>query len=151
MLSLNSLLPSLSKQPRRLGRGNSSSKGKTCGRGHKGQRARSGGNKYKLEGGQTPIHRRLPKHGFMRAMNKNVKAINLSILALKLKNGGMYSVKTLKNLLGIKNYCLLKLLDGNISIRNLFLSCELASAGAIYKISQLGGSISLLKSDACRY
>ena len=67
MLKLNNLKPAAGsvKKKRRVGRGTSSGWGKTCGRGHKGQKSRSGGTKgSRFEGGQTPQYRRLPKRGF---------------------------------------------------------------------------------------
>jgi large subunit ribosomal protein L15 len=67
MLRLNDLKPKTGskKKKKRVGRGTSSGSGKTCGRGHKGQKSRSGGTKgIRFEGGQTPIYRRLPKRGF---------------------------------------------------------------------------------------
>lgn len=67
-MKLNTLKPSAGsrKAPKRLGRGHSAGQGKTCGRGHKGQHARSGGyHKVGFEGGQMPIQRRLPKIGFV--------------------------------------------------------------------------------------
>lgn len=67
MLKLNELRPArgAKKKKKRVGRGTSSGLGKTCGRGHKGQKSRAGGTKgRRFEGGQTPIYRRLPKRGF---------------------------------------------------------------------------------------
>jgi len=64
-MKLNTLKPGSRKAPKRLGRGHSAGQGKTCGRGQKGQRSRSGGyHKVGFEGGQMPLHRRLPKVGF---------------------------------------------------------------------------------------
>ncbi len=67
MLKLNQLKPAAGsvKKKKRVGRGTSSGWGKTCGRGHKGQKSRAGGTKgIRFEGGQTPLYRRLPKRGF---------------------------------------------------------------------------------------
>jgi len=67
MLRLNELRPAEGSRhkKKRVGRGTSSGHGKTCGRGHKGQKSRSGGTKgSRFEGGQTPLYRRLPKRGF---------------------------------------------------------------------------------------
>jgi large subunit ribosomal protein L15 len=64
-MKLNTLKPGSRKAPKRVGRGSSAGQGKTCGRGHKGQRARAGGyHKVGFEGGQMPLQRRLPKIGF---------------------------------------------------------------------------------------
>ena len=68
---------------KRVGRGIGSGTGKTCGRGHKGQKSRSGGKiQIGFEGGQMPIQRRLPKRGFRSAMAKNMAEIRLHELAL---------------------------------------------------------------------
>jgi large subunit ribosomal protein L15 len=70
------------KARKRVGRGIGSGLGKTAGRGHKGQKSRAGGfHKVGFEGGQMPLHRRLPKRGFTSLDNKQVKEIKLSILA----------------------------------------------------------------------
>lgn len=95
-MRLNTIKPAAGskKNPKRLGRGIGSGSGKTCGRGHKGQKSRSGGfHKVGFEGGQMPLHRRLPKRGFkalksnfteslrLGDINKlNVETINLSTL-----------------------------------------------------------------------
>jgi len=64
-MRLNTLKPGSRKAPKRLGRGHAAGQGKTCGRGQKGQRSRSGGyHKVGFEGGQMPLQRRLPKVGF---------------------------------------------------------------------------------------
>ena len=69
------------KAPRRIGRGIAAGQGKTCGRGHKGQKARSGYSYRRgFEGGQTPIYRRLPKRGFYNPFSKNYQTINLQSL-----------------------------------------------------------------------
>ena len=98
-MHLNTIKPAAGskKKPKRLGRGIGSGSGKTCGRGHKGQKSRSGGfHKVGFEGGQMPLHRRLPKRGFKALksnfteslrigdINKlNVETINLSTLKEK--------------------------------------------------------------------
>ncbi|HHJ40028.1 MAG: 50S ribosomal protein L15 [Methylothermaceae bacteria B42] len=82
-MHLNTLKPAVgSKQkPKRVGRGIGSTLGKTCGRGHKGQKARSGGyHKVGFEGGQMPLHRRLPKVGFRSRTQRFVDEIRLSEL-----------------------------------------------------------------------
>ncbi len=70
------------KSRRRVGRGPGSGLGKTCGRGHKGQRSRSGGRvRPGYEGGQMPLHRRVPKRGFTNIFKKKFSLINLRDLA----------------------------------------------------------------------
>ena len=77
-MKLNSLNSQKSKIKKRLGRGIGSSKGKTCGRGHKGQKSRSGVAIKSFEGGQMPLYRRLPKRGFKNFRIKNIAMVNLS-------------------------------------------------------------------------
>jgi large subunit ribosomal protein L15 len=71
-MKLNTLKPGSRKAPKRVGRGHSAGQGKTCGRGHKGQRARAG-----FEGGQMPLQRRLPKIGFTSALKAEVAEVRL--------------------------------------------------------------------------
>ena len=78
-MELNTLNSKITKPKKRLGRGIGSSKGKTCGRGHKGQKSRSGVAIKSFEGGQMPLYRRLPKRGFKSIVNKkDIAIINLS-------------------------------------------------------------------------
>lgn len=83
-MKLNTLSPEPGSRPRqtRVGRGIGSGLGKTCGRGHKGQKARAGGyHKINFEGGQMPIQRRLPKLGFKSRVGRTVDQITLSELS----------------------------------------------------------------------
>ena len=80
-MKLNSLSTKRVKLKKRVGRGIGSSKGKTCGRGHKGQKSRSGVAIKSFEGGQMPLYRRLPKRGFKKINNnKNIAMLNLSTI-----------------------------------------------------------------------
>ena len=98
-MKLNTLKPGSRKAPKRLGRGHSAGQGKTCGRGQKGQRSRSGGyHKVGFEGGQMPLHRRLPKVGFASPTRADTTEGRLHELAipkeeiidlLSLKNAGI--------------------------------------------------------------
>ncbi len=72
--------PGARKDRQRIGRGIGSGTGKTCGRGHKGQKARSGVSIKGFEGGQMPLHRRLPKRGFKNIFRKNFAVVNLGRL-----------------------------------------------------------------------
>ncbi len=82
-MRINTLKPGSRKAPKRLGRGSSAGQGKTCGRGHKGQRARAGGyHKVGFEGGQMPLQRRLPKIGFVSAKAVETAEVRLHELAL---------------------------------------------------------------------
>jgi large subunit ribosomal protein L15 len=102
-MRLNTLKPGSRKAPKRLGRGSSAGQGKTCGRGHKGQRARAGGyHKVGFEGGQMPLQRRLPKIGFISAKAAETAEVRLHELAipaddvidlLSLKRAGIVSAQ----------------------------------------------------------
>ena len=82
-MRLNTLKPGSRKPRKRIGRGASAGQGKTCGRGHKGQRARAGGyHKVGFEGGQMPIQRRLPKIGFVSMQRDDTAEVRLHELAL---------------------------------------------------------------------
>ncbi len=77
----------------RRGRGHGSGNGKTAGKGHKGQKARSGATRPGFEGGQMPLYRRIPKRGFTCRNSKKIVGINVS--ALKIRNDAVVSVETL--------------------------------------------------------
>ena len=79
-MKLNSFNKKIIKNSKRLGRGIGSSKGKTAGRGHKGQKSRSGVAIKSFEGGQMPLYRRLPKRGFKSFNKEKIAIINLSKL-----------------------------------------------------------------------
>lgn len=134
MLKLNDLKPNkgAKKNKRRVGRGTSSGWGKTAGRGHKGQKSRSGGTKgIHFEGGQTPLYRRLPKRGFRNyPFKEEYIVINVSQLE---KLGGEISKETLK----IKG--LLKILgDGEIK-KAVTVKADKFSKTAKKKIEAAGG------------
>ena len=78
----------------RRGRGHGSGNGKTAGKGHKGQKARSGAPRPGFEGGQMPLYRRLPKRGFTNRNSKEIVAINLSALE-RFENDSVVSIETL--------------------------------------------------------
>ena len=84
-MKLNRLSDNLKarKDRRRVGRGNGSGRGKTCGRGHKGQNSRSGVALKGFEGGQMPLNRRLPKRGFKNIFAKDYVAVNLGRLNIR--------------------------------------------------------------------
>ena len=135
----------------RVGRGIGSGKGKTCGRGHKGQKARSGVAIKNFEGGQMPLYRRLPKRGFKSFINKNTAMINLSKIQLFLENkiilpNSKVSLSALqKSKLINKKYRKLKLL-GLGDIKEKFnVEVNFISNSAKEKIEKLGGKITLIK------
>ena len=140
------------KKKKRLGRGIGSTKGKTSGRGHKGQKSRSGVAIKSFEGGQMPLYRRLPKRGFRTLKNKkNIAKINLSkiqeILDKKIhfSNGKVNLLSLQKVNLLNKKYKKLKLL-GSEDIKEKFdTEVNFISVSAKKKIEKLGGKVTLIK------
>ncbi len=134
--------PGSTKAPKRLGRGIGSGVGKTSGKGHKGQNARSGGGvRPGFEGGQMPLSRRLPKRGFTNIFAKEYAVINLSDLG-KFKDGDTVSAQTL-----IEKGVIKKPLDGVKVLGNGQISAKLTivaakvSKSAAEKIEAAGGKI----------
>jgi len=95
-MRLNTLKPGSRKPRKRLGRGHAAGQGKTCGRGQKGQRSRSGGyHKVGFEGGQMPLHRRLPKIGFVSPTRGDSAELRLHELAVV--DAEIIDIEALKN------------------------------------------------------
>ena len=141
----------INKSKIRVGRGIGSGKGKTSGRGHKGQKARSGVAIKSFEGGQMPLFRRLPKRGFKSFKKRNTAILNLSNLQSfldqkKINLEGNLDLKSLQNKKIIsKKYEKLKIL-GNGEIKNkLNLSVNFVSKQAKEKIEKVGGKLTLIK------
>ena len=141
----------INKPKMRVGRGIGSGKGKTSGRGVKGQKSRSGVAIKSFEGGQMPLYRRLPKRGF-KSFNKNVTAIlNLS----KIQNILDKSKNEIKNNLNLKilkekkiinkNIQKLKILGSGEIKNNIEISAHFASKQALAKIEKVGGKLSIIK------
>ena len=153
-MKLNSLNLIKKKSKKRLGRGIGSTKGKTCGRGHKGQKSRSGVAIKSFEGGQMPLYRRLPKRGFKSFNNqvkKSVAIINLSkiqeiLKKKKISPNSKLNLSTLqKSQLVNKKYSKLKLL-GSGDVREKFdIETNFISKSAKEKVEKLGGKITLIK------
>ncbi len=149
MLTLNNLKPTPGSKHRkkRLGNGESSGLGKTCGKGNKGQKARSGGSiRPGFEGGQMPLHRRLPKKGFSNARFRGTVAIvNLSQLEAFFKADDSVTEKELRAAGLVKGTCTaVKLLAQGELSKPLHISVDLASAAAEQKVSSAGGSLTVL-------
>ncbi len=126
---------------KRVGRGISAQQGKTCGRGHKGQKARSGYSYRKgFEGGQTPIYRRLPKRGFHNLFSRNYQLVHLEGLK-RCKLEGEVNPKILREKgLIAKEFRPIKILgDGEISA-SIQLLADAISKNAQKKIESAGGS-----------
>ena len=146
-MKLNELSPPAgSRRPRkRLGRGVGSGTGKTAGRGTKGQNSRSGGGvRPGFEGGQMPIHRRLPKRGFTNIFKKKIAVVNIRDLS-KFESGSVVDEIELVRLGLVKgSRDGVKLLaQGKIDIP-LTVKVHAASRGAIEKIKAAGGEVEVI-------
>jgi len=135
----------------RVGRGIGSGKGKTSGRGVKGQKSRSGVAIKSFEGGQMPLYRRLPKRGFNPIGKKNIAILNLdkiqSYLDKKnIKSGDILNSELLKKLKLInKNSKKLKILGSGEIKDKINIEADLASKSAFDKLEKVGGSIHIKK------
>jgi large subunit ribosomal protein L15 len=128
------------KKPKRVGRGTSSGHGKTSGRGQKGQRARSGhGIRLGFEGGQMPLSRRIPKHGFTSKFKREFQIVNLESLNI-LQENAIVSPNELKDFGLIKklNRPVKILGEGNLS-KPLTIKAHSFSKSAVEKIKKAGG------------
>ena len=138
------------KNRTRLGRGIGSGKGKTCGRGHKGQKSRSGVSTLGLEGGQTPIFMRIPKRGFKSLNRKDVEIFNLSNLDFFIKNGKLdkNSLITREHLKTVglvkRNNSYIKILSKGDFEHKIEIEVNLSSKVATQAIEAKGGSVSLI-------
>ena len=128
----------------RRGRGHGSGNGKTAGKGHKGQKARSGGARPGFEGGQMPLYRRIPKRGFTCFNSKRIVGINVSVLEV-FDNDTVVSVETLKESGIIKNARDgVKILGDGELTKKLTVQANAFSAGAVAKIEALGGKAEVI-------
>ncbi len=128
----------------RRGRGHGSGNGKTAGKGHKGQRARSGGTRPGFEGGQMPLYRRIPKRGFTNRNTKEIVGINVSVLEV-FDNDAVVSVETLLEQGIIKNARDgVKILGNGELTKKLTVKANAFSAGAIAKIEAVGGKAEVI-------
>jgi large subunit ribosomal protein L15 len=147
-MRLNSLKPAAGskKQRHRVGRGVGSGWGKTAGRGHKGQKARSGGfHKIGFEGGQMPLHRRLPKRGFTSLTREDVAEVRLSELeALQVADVDLAALQAAgivsKKALGAKI-----ILSGKLSKKLNIKGDVKASKGARSAIESAGGKVEIVE------
>ena len=123
----------------RRGRGHGSGNGKTAGKGHKGQKARSGAPRPGFEGGQMPLYRRLPKRGFTCRNSKDIVAINVDVLN-RFEDGTVVTVETLLEAGVIKNpKDGVKILGNGDLTKKLEVKVDAFSASAAEKIQALGG------------
>tara|TARA_X000001036_G_scaffold303804_1_gene282801 strand:- start:161 stop:613 length:453 start_codon:yes stop_codon:yes gene_type:complete len=141
----------INKSKIRVGRGIGSGKGKTSGRGVKGQKSRSGVSIKSFEGGQMPLYRRLPKRGFNPISKKNIAILNLDkiqsyIDKKNIKSGDILNSDLLKKLKLInKNSTKLKILGSGEIKNKINIEADLASKAAVEKLEKIGGSIQLKK------
>ena len=123
----------------RRGRGHGSGNGKTAGKGHKGQKARSGSPRIGFEGGQMPLYRRIPKRGFTNINSKEIVGINMSALEV-FDNDAVVTVEALIERGIVKNpRDGVKILGGGELTKKLTVQVNAFSATAKEKIEALGG------------
>ena len=128
----------------RRGRGHGSGNGKTAGKGHKGQKARSGAPRPGFEGGQMPLYRRIPKRGFTNRNTLDIVAINVSALE-KFENGAVVDVAALKESGIVKNgHDGVKILGNGELTKKLTVKANAFSASAKEKIEAAGGSVEVI-------
>ncbi len=150
MITLNTKLK-INKTKIRVGRGIGSGKGKTSGRGVKGQKSRSGVAIKSFEGGQMPLYRRLPKRGFNPISKNEIAILNLEkiqsfIDKKNIKTSDILNSDLLKKLKLInKNSKKLKILGTGEIKEKINIEADLASKSALKKLEKIGGSIQLKK------
>ena len=150
MITLNNRTK-INKSKIRVGRGIGSGKGKTSGRGVKGQKSRSGVAIKSFEGGQMPLYRRLPKRGFNAISKKNIAILNLDkiqsyIDKKSINSSDILNSDLLKKLKLInKNSNKLKILGFGEIKTKINIEADLASKSAVEKLEKVGGSIQLKK------
>ena len=132
-------------EPKRKGRGTGTGNGKTAGRGHKGQKARSGGGvRPGFEGGQMPLHRRIPKRGFTNIFAKEYVEVNLSKLN-SFEDGTVVTKELLKSSGVVKNYRdgIVVLGNGEIN-KKLTVKAARVTKAATEKIEAAGGKVEVV-------
>ena len=128
----------------RVGRGHGSGNGKTAGKGHKGQKARSGSPRPGFEGGQMPLYRRIPKRGFTCINHKDIVAINVSVLD-RFEDGAEVTVDTLVECGIVKNpRDGVKILGNGELTKKLTVKANAFSKSAVEKIEALGGKADVI-------
>ena len=150
-MKLNTLKSNTDRTKKRLGRGIGSTKGKTSGRGHKGQKSRSGVAIKSFEGGQMPLYRRLPKRGFKNIFKKHFNSINLIQIQNLIDKKKILSKEEITEELLLKKKIIKKKLSG-IKIlgkgdikSKIIIQAQKASKNAVKKIEKIGGKINIVK------
>ncbi len=145
-MDLSNLRPNegSTKNRYRKGRGHASGNGKTAGKGHKGQKARSGSPRIGFEGGQMPLYRRLPKRGFTNRNSKDIIAVNVCALE-RFEDGAVVDVNTLLESRVIsKAGDGLKILGNGNLTKKLTVKANAFSASAKEKIENAGGQVEVI-------
>lgn len=134
------------KSVKRVGRGHGSGWGKTAGKGHKGQKARSGGGvRPGFEGGQMPLQRRIPKRGFNNIFAKKVVTVNLSTLNRKFQDGADVTIETLVDAGVLKNsFDAVKILGNGKIEKKLNVKVSAYSESAKAAIEAAGGKAEVI-------
>ena len=144
-MQLHELNAGSRKKRKRVGRGPGSGLGKTCGRGHKGAKSRSGfKNKRGFEGGQTPLKRRLPKFGFTNPYRQSYQLINLDRLEKleQLTDGASLEMQQMLEMGLIRNTKTpVKLLGRGSLTKKIKITVDKASRGAVESVTQAGGEV----------
>ncbi|SHE71529.1 50S ribosomal protein L15 [Caloramator proteoclasticus] len=137
--------PGSTKEPKRKGRGTATGQGKTAGRGQKGQTSRSGGGvRPGFEGGQMPLHRRLPKRGFTNIFAKEYTEVNIEVLN-KFENGTEVTPELLKEAKIVKNVRDgIKILGEGTLTKSLTVKAHNFTKSAIEKIEAAGGKVEVI-------
>jgi len=134
------------KKRKRVGRGQGSGLGKTCGKGHKGQKSRSGASKkHHMEGGQMPLHRRLPKRGFRAIDPTKYQVVNISQIASKFEASAVIDPEQMRKagLISTLNKPVKILGNGDISVA-CTVHAQACSASAKAKLEAAGGKVEII-------
>ena len=148
-MNLHELQPAAGsvKDVKRIGRGHGSGQGKTAGKGHKGQKARSGGSiRPGFEGGQMPLQRRMPKRGFNNIFAKEFATVNVSELEKRFENGAVVDAEALIESGAIKDAKDgIKILGNGELSKNITVKAVKFTASAKEKIEKAGGTAEVIE------
>ena len=147
-MKLHELSPAAgsTKDVKRIGRGHGSGNGKTAGKGHKGQKARSGGGvRPGFEGGQMPLQRRIPKRGFNNIFAKQYVIINVSDLEAKFEDGAIINTNAIVEAVLVKKTLDgIKVLGNGEVTKNFTVKAAAFSKSAVEKIEKAGGKTEVM-------
>lgn len=154
MMDLSNLSPTpgATKKRKRVGRGPGSGHGKTSGRGHKGQKARSGySRRFGFEGGQLPLNRRVPKRGFNQTDRHPLTQVNLDVLAEYFEDGAEITLAVLleKHVI-TKTSTGVKVLGRGELTKKFTLTVDAISGSAKSKVEAAGGTVTVVETPVAR-